>query len=404
MRERLLSIFEAGLSAVEGNRAVSEALKGPSRLGDRVYLVAIGKAAAAMAAGARDSLGPTLVEGLVITKHGHGDDTLPYEIIESGHPKPDQASLNAGQRLLDFLGQVPSDASLLFLISGGASALVEVLPEGMGLEDLQRISEWLLGSGLAIDEMNRIRKALSLIKGGRLSAYMGGRPTLNLIISDVPDDNLTTIGSGLLVPAPTGHALPELPEWIERFTRAVPQPPSPHDACFDGIDNRVIANNRLALEAMAEKARALGFNVHRHEALLEGLVGDAAQEVRQIMLRNNGLHLWGGETTVELPNVPGRGGRNQHLALLLAQAIANSEDLVLCAGTDGTDGPTEDAGALVDGQSILRGELHYEGGVQSALDRFDAGQFLEASGDLINTGPTGTNVMDVVLAYHVADT
>lgn len=400
MREQILNIYRAGLAAVEGRAVVREALRPYAPGSGPVWLVAIGKAAAAMAAGAQEILGPSLAQGLVITKHGHGDPALPFELIEAGHPKPDADSLRAGERLLQFLTQVPEEASLLFLISGGASALVEALPEGMGLEALQRATDWLLGSGLAIDDMNRVRKALSRIKGGRLARQLQGRRTLNLMISDVPGDDMATIGSGLLVPSPAGPLPSGLPDWLLHFMRGVPPAPAADDPAFAMVESRVLANNHRALAAMAEQARAEGLKVILHESMLEGSVASACEVIHEAMQQHPGLHLWGGETTVELPPSPGRGGRNQHLALLLARAIHGTDGLVLCAGTDGTDGPTGDAGAMVDGHTTERGELHYDGGVAKALHGFDAGSFLEASGDLITTGPTGTNVMDVVLAYR----
>jgi hydroxypyruvate reductase len=337
----------------------------------------------------------------VITKYGHGLESLPYELIESGHPYPDDRSLEAGRRLLGFIDSAPSQTDWLFLISGGASSLVEALPEGMTLETLRRANQWLLGSGLSIAQMNRVRKGLSLIKGGRLAHYLAGRTVQNLLISDVPGDDPATIGSGLLVAEPDSGVLPAgLPDWLLAALERMPEAPAADAPCFATITSRLLAGNHTALEAAARRAAELGLAVHRHEQALACPVEEAAGRVLSALASAPGLHLFGGETTVVLPPEHGRGGRNQHLALLLAQAIAGTNDEVLCAGTDGSDGETGDAGALVDGGTVERGDPEYPGGIQAALWTFDAGRYLEASGDLIRTGPTGTNVMDLVLAWR----
>jgi len=202
-RHELLQIFQAALDRVEGRSMVRAFLqKNP---GDGpVFLVAVGKAAQAMAMGAVDALGENIVDGLVISKSGHLNrvELAANRLVglEGGHPIPDESSLAAGQVMLDYLSQLPTERPLLFLISGGASSLVEVLQDGLGLDDLQRINRWLLGSGLAIDRMNRIRKVLSRIKGGGLLDYLPGPRVRALMISDVARDDPAVIGSGMLVP------------------------------------------------------------------------------------------------------------------------------------------------------------------------------------------------------------
>lgn len=397
----LLTVYQAALAAVEGRRLVAEALASMPRPAP-LRLVSIGKAAASMALGAHQTLGQAVQAGLVITKHGHGLDSLPYEILEAGHPQPDEASLRAGERLLAFIKEAGPGRDWLFLISGGASALVEVLPQGLDLEGLRQANHWLLGSGLSIDEMNRVRKGLSLIKGGRLASYLDGARVWNWLLSDVPGDDPATIGSGLLVADPVRPPGPELalPDFLTRALQRVPAAPAPDESLFRSIGTRILGNNRTALEAAAQAARGLGVPVRLHDAPLDGPVESAARRIIEALSRSPGLHLFGGETTVVLPQTPGRGGRNQHLALLLAREIMGTELAVLCAGTDGSDGPTGDAGARVDGGSRERGDLHYPGGIEAALSGFDAGTYLAESGDLLRTGPTGTNVMDLVLAYR----
>ena len=401
-RTLLLDAYAAALGAVDGRAAVRRELQERPQVPPGL-LLAVGKAAPAMALGARDALGADLPPGLVVTRHGYTDPGLAgtrLETLEAGHPLPDGDSLEAGRRLLEYLDVVPRGA-VLFLLSGGASALLEALPTGTGPGALRRLNEWLLASGLDIAAMNRVRKAVSLLKGGRLAARLDGRSARQLLMSDVPGDDPAVIGSGPLAPDPgAGGPWPEsVPGWVREMAARVPPPPAPEDPCFDRVETRIIARNRDALEAAARRAEAAGWPVHRHE---DGLRGDAVEAGRRAAadLKNGpaGLHMWGGETTVVLPETPGRGGRCQALALAAAIELAGRDDIhLLAAGTDGSDGPDGDAGALVDGTTVERGEREGFAAVER-LQGADAGTFLEASGDLIQTGPTGTNVMDVVLA------
>ena len=398
VRQLLYELFQASLTAVGGQRCVAGYLS-RNPLHRRVSLIAVGKAACAMTRGAREILGSQLVSGLVITKNGHGDEQLSRDprlhCIEAGHPLPNRDSLLAGDALCQFL-QAESDASkLLFLISGGASSLVEVLPDDLQLHQLIRANQWLMGSGLPIDEINRIRQTLSLIKGGGLLAYVKDRPTTVLLISDVPGDDPGTIGSGLLVPAERLPLTTRLPEWLPRpASRPIPERHLP-----DTVQHHIIATNKMALQAAADRGRALGYAVTVMEALLAGDAQRAGQAIAsQLQRLPDGLYLWGGETTVMLPAITGTGGRNQHLALSAAQALPVHEDIViLAAGTDGTDGPTDYSGAIVDAGTLERGQLKgFDAG--SCLQQADSGGFLAVSGDLLQTGPTGTNVMDMVIA------
>lgn len=402
LRRRLLDGYAAALAAVDGRAAVRRAL-GAEPVPRPGLLVAAGKAAPAMARGALDALEGAAPPGLVVTRHGYADPALGgtgLEVLEAGHPLPDEASLHAGRHLLELLEAAPR-GPVLVLLSGGASALLEAVPPGVAAADLRRLNEWLLASGLDIVAMNRLRKAVSLLKGGRLARYLGGRSVRQLLISDVPGDDPAVIGSGPLVPDPAaGAPWPAgVPAWVADLAAPVPAPPPAADPCFRGVETRIVARNRDALEAAAVRARSQGWVVHGHEEPLSGEAAETGRRLaRAVMEGPPGLHLWGGETTVVLPAQPGRGGRCQTLALAAAQELAGRDDiLLLAAGTDGSDGPGQEAGALVDGGTVARGER--EG--FSAVDRLqgaDAGTFLEASGDLIQTGPTGTNVMDVVLA------
>ncbi len=404
-RRLLLDIYAAALRAVDGRRAVRERLAREAPAGP-LRLVAVGKAAAAMAAGAVEALGERLAAGLVITRHGYADPgpwPSHFIVLEADHPLPGTASLAAGRALLDFIAAAPPGAPFLFLISGGASALVEVLPQGMDAAQLHAANDWLLASGWDIGRINRVRRALSCIKGGRLAGRLAGRPVLNLLLSDVPGDDLAAIGSGLLVaPAGGGAASGEgLPPWLQTLVAAAPPPPRAAD--FGAIRSEILRGNGDAREAAAAAGRDRGLTVHLAPVLLQGdAVAAGLALAAQVLAGPAGLYVWGGETTVRLPPLPGRGGRCQSLALAAAEVLAGRDDIcLLAAGTDGSDGPGEDAGALVDGATVERGATECFDARES-LARADAGSFLEASGDLIQTGPTGSNVMDLVLVLKLA--
>jgi hydroxypyruvate reductase len=400
-RTALLEIYQAALQAVDGRNAVAARLR-RKPLSGRVRLVAAGKAAQSMAEGAWEVLGEQISQALIVSKYGHLDRDAcrkrGWEAVEAGHPLPDLASLQAGQRLLEFLRQDDS-AGLLFLISGGASSLLECPVAGVDPGFLRRANDWMLSSGLAIEEMNWVRKGLSRIKGGGLLQWLGDRPVCALAISDVPGDDPAIIGSGLLTPDAglrAGLARLALPEWLA--TPALEGAALRRAASIEPPQVEVVANLALAKQAAAERSRALGYAVQVRQ---EFIAGDAAEQGRrlanELLQGEPGVIIWGGETTVRLPPRPGRGGRNQHLALAAAEVLQRHEKVwLLAAGTDGTDGPTQDAGALVDGATLQRAAV--EGlNVSQALVHADAGHVLEATGDLLTTGPTGTNVMDLML-------
>jgi len=415
----LLAIYQAAIDACHGRRCVKTFLRqydaNHSGFGP-VYLIAIGKAAAEMALGAQDVLAERLLKGLVITRHNACCDALDQSIrisqMTAGHPIPDEQSLDAGRALLAFIEDTPMDAQLIFLISGGASALVEVLPDTLGLDDLRMINDCLIGSGLAIDAINRIRKGLSMIKGGRLTSYLEGRRVLNLLISDVMDDDPAIIGSGLLVPSSgldqainvqVDHLLSRCPvsDALKTFMETMPCPPGASLPQFESIETHIIATAQLALQAAAAWAHGLGYSVVSHEAMLHGRVDDAAKQIMRCVWQGEpGLYLWGGETTIELPFDHGRGGRCQHLALLLAREMQGKDQLCgLFAGTDGSDGPGDVAGAMIDGGTIARGAEH-GCSVEHCLQHADSRSFFELSGGLIALGPTGTNVMDIMMVLR----
>jgi hydroxypyruvate reductase len=331
-----------------------------------------------MMLGAHDALANSLECALLITKDDHAAPQVyglrHVEIIESAHPVPDERSLAAGARLLEWVDSVPSEVELLFLISGGASSLVEALVPGATLAQLTQLNKQGLASGLAIGELNARRAQLSLIKGGRLAARLRGRAALALFISDVPGHDPAVIGSGLMGPTPAG----------------------------DAVERRVIASIDIAAKAARAEAQGLGLEVWRDTLAFEGSAERlAVRFAHELHMNTEQVRIWGGESVVNLPENPGRGGRNQHLALAAARIIAGHDNLMLLvAGTDGTDGVTSDAGGLVDGETCSRVALGTLD-VQKCLDTADSGAALAAAGDLVHTGPTGTNVGDLVIGLKL---
>ena len=383
-KAQLLSLFQAGVDAVGGHQATARSLQN-FELPDRVYLVALGKAADAMAAGALTVLADKLVSGLVITKHNHLSDEVRQdrrlECHEAGHPVPDTASLAAGQRLFDFVAAVPAGELLVFLVSGGTSALVEHLNDGLELDDLKRETDQLLACGAAIGEMNKHRRTLSQIKGGKLARQVNCE-VLQLLISDVPGDKPGDIGSGLLVPDLVTGMGPELPVWTR-------------------IDTHIIASSSIAQQAVATAAADRGLPVRQASGNLDGDMPEVIDRVASVLARPTiepGVYIWGGEPTLVLPPSPGRGGRNQHLALALAEPLSTTEHIsILVCGTDGTDGPTADAGGLINNLTLKKAR---DTGldINDYLARADAGTCLQKLDALVTTGPTGTNVMDLAIA------
>ncbi len=407
-RADLTGIFNAGLARVRGREAVHEYFAAHPPPPAPVHLVAVGKAASAMAAGALDVLQERVVGGLVITKHGHVDDDLArhpdVRCIESDHPVPGAASLEAGAALLDCLGSWARPGNrFLFLLSGGASSLVEVLAGGLRPDGLERLTRDLLENGLDIARMNTVRRAVSRIKGGRLAPYLNGCPALNLLISDVPGDDPGVVGSGLLTPVRETFSPDDYPAPVAAALQNIRAVPVPEESAFAAIETHIIARLADARQACLRRAGALGYDAANPADFLDGDAGDTALEVcRRLCEGRRGVLILGGETLMQLPENPGRGGRNQHLALSAATAIQGRDDVfLLAAGTDGTDGPTDAAGGLVDGGTVARGE-HAGLSAADCLARADSGTFLEAAGDLVITGPTGTNVMDLVIGLKTA--
>ena len=401
MRALLIAAHRAALDAVGGRAAVARYCRSLADEPHPTHGVAIGKAAADMMEGALDVLGDGLREALVITKHGHAIAGSRARVLESAHPIPDASCLRAGVELWKFITEAPRDARFLVMISGGASALVEHLAQGLDAPFMARVNGWLLGSGLSIGPMNRVRKRISQIKGGRLALAIDARPTLLLMISDVPQDDAKVIGSGPLsfhTKADIDVADLALPVWLAGSTVNVP--PLAPAAAFDCVHAQLVANPAMAKRAAAKNLREHGIVVQVLDDLLEGDALSRGTDIVQQVRRAPGVvHLWSSETTVTLPPLPGRGGRCQSLALSAALALeGGGEAVILAAGTDGTDGPGLDAGAVVDALSVARGRSQGRDPLADLIAA-NAGSFLACSGDLLRTGPTGTNVMDLLMAW-----
>jgi len=402
-RQLLLSVFQQGLAAVNGRSCVRSALTEPRAPRGAWNVIAVGKAASAMTLGAFDALGPQIEDALVISKAEHFDAELrsnpKVQCLTASHPVPDESSLAAGATLLARIDRLPRAHRVLFLVSGGASSLVESLPDGVTLDRLVQLNEWGLSAGLDIRALNSLRRRISAIKGGKLLKHLAGRDVLALFISDVPGDDPNLIGSGLLG-SPVFDRLPaDLPQWLQHLIRE-------EDVISEGqparIDRRVIANLEAAVGAVRSAATARGLSVSAAGRRFDGDAVDLASRFcHELEFSDVQLHVWAGESTVRLPATPGRGGRNQHLALAAARLLVGHDDLlVLAAGTDGTDGNTIDAGGLVDGQTAERGTV--DGlDIDDCLARADSARFLDSSGDLVHTGPTGTNVGDLLLGLKV---
>lgn len=361
-------LWWAGVRAVDGHTSIRRALSQHSiPRPDRI--LAVGKAAVPMCRASVDHFGRD-IPALAVTKIGHAtpDGTDPFEVLEAAHPVPDASSLIAGARLLAAVEGMGPREHLLLLVSGGASSLVEVPADGVTLADISALNRDLLATGLDIAAMNARRRQVSRIKGGGLLAAFRGASVTVLAISDVAGDALGTIGSGI------GAA------------------PATHDFAFTA---HIVASNAIARQAAAKAAVARGLVVLTNaETLYHDVAKDAAAMGRVLRGSGPGVHIWGGEPTVILPPNPGNGGRNQALALELAREIRGCNRIaVLVAGTDGSDGPTTAAGGLVDGDT-------WQQAGSAALIHADSGTFLHARGALFKTGPTGTNVMDLIIAVH----
>ena len=394
-RELLTHLFQAAIDEVDGRHCVQTwCYKNTAKFD---HCVAIGKAALSMLQGAIDH-NKNLKRALLIAPPGHYPRALRKDkritIIASSHPVPDQSSLDAGESLLNFLATIPQGEKLLVLISGGTSSLVEVLLDGLSLEQLQQVNQHLLASGKDIHQMNAWRKQFSKIKGGGLLDYVQAEHCTQLLISDVQNDDASVIGSGLLV---VNNQSPD----DDVFLRDILKPIQAKQVGSSAIINsHIVATQQQAMQAAYDEALAMGVDCFLHDEFVLGEAEEQGVRIAQWLLdAPAGVHIWGGETTVTLPAKPGMGGRNQQFALAAAQILDGYNDIsLLAAGTDGVDGNTACAGAVVYGSTVQTAKkLGMD--VAQALKKADAGKVLMATEYWLQTGPTNTNVMDLVIAY-----
>ena len=423
-RQRLRVGFDAALAVVDGGRVVRDAIRCTRDalvIGDeslprkgRVHMVAVGKAAGAMAAAFEEQVGGALSTGLVVTKERHATAPLRSTLVESAHPVPDARSVAAADAVARALSTAEEDDTVCVLLSGGTSSLLASPLPGLSLDDLAATTRLLLEAGADIHQTNAVRKQLTRASGGRLARCCRARRTYVLAISDVPGDAVDVIGSGPFAAdlGSAAHAASavsalgiagDLPESVRarleggaREDGCVP----PGDPALRNVRHQVLASNRIALAATREAGLRQGVDVRVVSPPLEGEARDAGRMLVDLARRAAAPRptwlLAGGETFVTVRG-PGRGGRNQELALAAALALEGAPGItLLAAGTDGTDGPTPAAGAFADAGSVARGA---QAGVRAsdALAENDAYRFFAAEGGLLETGPTGTNVMDLVL-------
>ena len=436
-RKDALTIFHAGVKAVDPVHAIKNHLRSDGDwlfVGELIYdlsnfnrisVIGAGKASAAMARGVEETLGEKINSGTIITKYDHAVSLDKVRIVEAGHPVPDEEGYRGAQKIVHFLASMNEKDLVFFLISGGGSALLPFPYEGLILEDKQCVTKILLEVGANIQEINTLRKHLSQVKGGRLAKIANPATLISLILSDVIGDDLDSIASGPTVPDRSTfrdcvdivekyQITDRLPSVImDIFNKGIrgeiEDTPEAGDPAFERTQNLIIGSNIKAVEEAAKKATELGYNTLILSTFIEGetrdVAGVHAAIAKEILSSGNPIErpacvISGGETTVTIRG-GGKGGRNQEFSLAAAMDIDGLENVVLLsAGTDGTDGPTDAAGAISDGETVARARKlgmdpsHY-------LRENDSYHFFEALGDLILTGPTFTNVMDLRLVFVI---
>lgn len=388
---------------------------------EKLILISCGKASSAMAAEAETILGDLITDGICVTKHGHSLPLKQIETIEAGHPYPDENSIRAGQLVKEKLCFLSEKDIVILLLTGGASSLLADVPDGCTLEEIKEMNKLLVNSGASINEINIVRKHVSNLKGGQLSKSSYPASVFAFILSDVPGDKLEDIGSGITTADPSTfkNAIDVLlkyslfdktpPSIIKHLhkgkTGLIEDTPKAGDKIFSKTSNTIIGSNHIALIAAAASATKAGFFVNQIPELMEGDVEQAAKQVADALIQYEGqlpcCFLWGGETTVTVSG-KGAGGRNQHLALCVLKEMKakwNRKEsfTVLCAGTDGTDGPTDAAGAIINSEMLAKNEITTEL-IESFITAFNSNAFFKEYGTLLLTGPTQTNVMDIVIA------
>lgn len=440
-RRATLTLLETAISAVDPRTLMARRVRlDGSRLSvgavaveldsyDRVIVVGGGKASGGMAEALESKLGHRITAGLVNVPRGtsYTVDTRTVELNECGHPIPDDDGFAGVKRIMALLRGVDETTLIIFLLSGGGSALLPLPPEGISLAEKQQVTNLLLRSGANIEELNVVRKHISGMKGGRFVAEVYPATLLSLILSDVIGDPLATIASGPTSPDPSTYT--DAVETLKRYQvwttvpskirdhlrlgekGIAPETLKPGDPRFRKVHNVLLGNNRIALQAVERKAKAMGFNTLILSTFIEGEarhVGSVFAGIAREMAVSSypvpppAVLLAGGETTVTVMG-PGRGGRNQELVLEASKHLTGLEGLVLASiGTDGVDGSSYAAGAIADGTTVKRA-AGKDLNPNAFLSQNDSHRFFKELGDHIVTGPTGTNVNDITLVVNVGD-
>ena len=435
-RRAYLPIVEAALAAVEPRACTHQALQREGdqlHVGDRtydlgqvrnLYVAGCGKASAPMAQAVEDVLGDRITGGVVVVKYGHTAPTRHARLVEAGHPLPDTQSIAGAQAVVGLAHQAGEEDLVVMLISGGGSALLTLPAPGLILEDLQSLTELLLRCGATINEINGLRKHCSAVKGGQLARHIAPARTLGLILSDVVGNPLDTIASGPLVPDPTTFAdawavvekydlVDSLPPRVRTHLQAgllhgeAPETPKPGDPIFDRAQVVIVGDNARAAESAARAAADAGYHAQVLSTFVEGEAREVARVVaalgKEVVCYNRpqpppACLILGGETTVTVCGT-GTGGRNQELALTAALALEGWPHVTVVAlGTDGNDGPTDAAGGMVDGGTVARARAAGLNPLEH-LQNNDAYPLLRATNDLLVTGPTNTNVNDLIFVF-----
>jgi hydroxypyruvate reductase/glycerate 2-kinase len=434
MTNRLIAeqIFLAGVESVIPSNLIHDVLRlkdnilhikhlqFPLNSINNIYVIGAGKASAAMALEVEKILGSYITEGHIIVKYGHACKLNHIRVTEAAHPVPDSNGFKATEAILKIAGKAGVRDLVLCLLSGGGSALLADFPHGSSSGEIAIVNNLLINSGACIQEINAVRKHLSLVKGGQLARTVNPATLVSLILSDVAGDPLDVIASGPTTPDPTTfrqalevldkfNLVNEVPSTILKYLKEGagglrPETPKPSDRVFERTVNLLIGTNRLALEAAKRKALDYNINALIIDDQLQGDTSSVAEYLVETALKfkENEYEvkpvclLFGGETTVKMTG-KGKGGRNQHLALQAALLLKDYPGItILSAGTDGNDGPTGAAGAVVDSETCLKALNDDTDPVKFLLD-FDSYHFFKKIGGLIVTGPTMTNVMDIIV-------
>lgn len=387
---------------------------------ENIYLIGAGKATASMASAVEKILGNRITAGHIVVKYGYALPLTFIDITEAGHPVPDQNGFTATEKISVIASNAGINDLVICLISGGGSALLADCPEGITQKDLAGLNDILVRCGADINEINIVRKHVSGIKGGRLASIVYPARLISLILSDVPGDSIESIASGPTCPDTSTfldaieiierHKIKDkIPENVKDYllrgvNGLVPESPKTGDRIFARVSNYLIGTNRTALDEAANESRRIGLNAMLIEDMLTGdvekagdlIINEALQIKRDSSVRKPAVFLFGGETTLKVAGT-GFGGRNQHLALYCALRLKDISGItVLAAGTDGSDGPTDAAGAVVDSYTIKKAfKLNID--PDKYLARFDSYNFFKQVGGHIVTGPTMTNVMDIIV-------